>query len=212
MSYDSIIRMVESVGATRDRVVEVARDLLVAEGPEAVTMRRLAAALGTSYQVVYSRVGGKVEVLRAVHDAAFEALVAEVAALRPTPGTREHVHELTAAYLDFAVANPRLFDVMFGAPAGGPVRDAALRDVERDAFRRCWVAAARAWLDATRPDRPRGSAARLAWRLWTAVHGITVIHLAGHESPSGDVHAEVAQVVDLLLDDPVPAVSASAPR
>ena len=211
-SYDSIIRMAVSEGATRERVVEAARALLVAEGPEAVTMRRLAGELGTSYQVVYSRIGGKTEVLRAVHDAAFDTLVAQVAALRPAPGTREHVHELTAAYLDFAVTNPRLFDVMFGAPAGGPVRDAALRDVEREAFRRCWVAAARAWLDASVPDRPRGSAARLAWRLWTAVHGITVIHLAGHESPSGDVHAEVAQVVDLLLDDPVPAVSASGPR
>lgn len=195
---------------TREQVVARARDLLVAEGPDAVTMRRLAALLGTSYQVVYSRVGGKDEVLRAVHDAAFAELTAQVASLAGTDG-RSRVHGLTAGYLDFAVANPRLFDVMFGAPTGGPTRDAALQEVEREAFRRCWVAVTRAWLDAEHPGRPRGSATRLAWRLWTAVHGITVLHLAGHESPSGDVHHEVGQVVDLLLDDPFPERPVSAP-
>lgn len=203
-SYDTIIRMAGPDVTPRERVVDVARDLLVAEGPGAVTMRRLAAALGTSYQVVYSRVGSKTAVMRAVHDRAFDELTTEVLALAPTRGTREHLHALTAGYLDFAVANPRLFDVMFGAPAG-LVRDAALQEVERESFRRCWVAATRSWLDAHHPDRPRGSAGPLAWRLWTAAHGITVLHLAGHASPSADVHVDLAAVVDLLLADPVPS-------
>jgi hypothetical protein len=30
-----------------------------------------------------------------------------------------------------------------------------------------------------------------------------VLHLAGHETPSGDVRAEVSDVVDLLLADPL---------
>ena len=203
LSYDSIISMAEHPGASRDRVVDAARALLAAEGPEAVTMRRLAAALGTSYQVVYSRVGGKPAVLRAVHDAAFEDLGARVRALAEVPGTDAHLHALTRGYLDFAVASPRLFDVMFGPASGGLTRDAALRDVERESFRRCWVAAARAWLDAHRPDRPYGSAAPLAWRLWSATHGITVLHLAGHESPAGDPRTDLAEVVALLLADPV---------
>ena len=200
-SYDTIIGM-PATRATRDEVVDVARGLLVAEGPGAVTMRRLATALGTSYQVVYSRVGGKPEVLRAVHDTAFASLTDAVLALAPQPGTREHLHALTAGYLDFAVANPRLFDVMFGAPAG-LVRDAALQQVERESFRRCWVASARAWLDEHHPERPPGSAGPLAWRLWTATHGITVLHLAGHHSPSADVHADLAAVVDRLLAGPL---------
>jgi hypothetical protein len=107
------------------------------------------------------------------------------------------------AYLAFAVANPRLFDVMFGDAQAGLGRDEAMREVEREAFRACWVTPTRRWLDEAHPTRPRGSAVRLAWRLWSAVHGITVLHLAGHETPSGDVRAEVAEVVGLLLAEPM---------
>ncbi|MBR7743857.1 TetR/AcrR family transcriptional regulator [Phycicoccus sp. BSK3Z-2] len=195
--------MAEHQGASRESVVDAARAILVAEGPDAVTMRRLAADLGTSYQVVYSRVGGKPEVLRAVHDAAFDDLTAQVLARGEAPGTDEHLHALTRGYLDFAVASPRLFDVMFGPATGGLTRDAAMRDVERESFRGCWVAAARAWLDVHHPQRPRGSAAPLAWRLWSATHGITVLHLAGHESPAGDPRTDLATVVGLLLADPL---------
>jgi AcrR family transcriptional regulator len=191
--------------ATRDDVVELARRLIESEGVEAVTMRRLARGLGTSYQVVYSRLGGKPEVLRAVHDDGFARLSdPDALAVLPAGGGGPAVlRRLALAYLDFAVANPRLFDVMFGGPVPGLERDERMRDVERAAFRACWVRPTREWLDRDHPGRPPGSATRLAWRLWTAVHGITVLHLAGHHTPSGDVRREVEQVVDLLLAEPL---------
>lgn len=204
-SYDSIISMPSPRGATRDDIVDVATRLLEQEGVEAVTMRRLAAELGTSYQVVYSRVGGKPEVLRAVHDEGFRRLVdpQRLAALPATNGGAEALRRLAVSYVDFAVEHPRLFDLMFGDPVGGPGRDEAMREVERAAFRECWVSPTRDWLDRAHPERPRGSAARVAWRLWSAVHGITVLHLAGHGSPAGDVRAEAADTVDLLLAGPL---------
>jgi len=205
LSYDTIISVTDAHEVTRDDIVAVARRVLEDAGGEAVTMRRLAAELGTSYQVVYSRVGGKPEVLRAVHDEGFEMLSdpAALAALPLTEGGPAALHRVAVGYLDFAVANPRLFDVMFGDPLPGTTRDERMREVERAAFRVCWVAPTRDWLDREHPGRPRGSASRLAWRLWSAVHGITVLHLAGHDTPSGDVRAEVAGVVDLLLADPL---------
>jgi AcrR family transcriptional regulator len=191
--------------ATRDDIVDVALRLLEQDGVEAVTMRRLAAELGTSYQVVYSRVGGKPDVLRAVHDEGFRRLSdpAGLAGLSAAGGEAQALRRLAVAYLDFAVENPRLFDLMFGDPMAGPGRDEAMREVEWAAFRACWVTPTRAWLDRTHPERHRGSAVRLAWRLWSAVHGITVLHLAGHGSPAGDVRAEVAETVDLLLAGPL---------
>ncbi len=202
VSYDIIITMPTAHGATRTDIIEVARRVLEHEGVEAVTMRRLAAELGTSYQVVYSRVGGKPEVLRAVHDEGFRRL-SDPSGLPDAAAGPTALRRLAVGYLDFAVANPRLFDVMFGDPLPGTTRDERMREVERAAFRSCWVAPTRDWLDREHPGRPRGSATRLAWRLWSAVHGITVLHLAGHETPSGDVRAEVVEVVDLLLADPL---------
>jgi AcrR family transcriptional regulator len=200
-SYDIIITMPNPSTATAPDIVEVARRLIEQEGPASLTMRRLAGELGTSYQVVYSRVGGKPEVLRAVHDEGFRRLSDPAAPAGAEPGTPGYLRWLAVAYLRFAVENPRLFDVMFGG--SGPARDERAREVERAAFRACWVQPARAWLDTAHPERPRGSATRLAWRLWSAVHGITVLHLAGHETPSGDVETEVAGVVDVLLADPL---------
>ena len=67
------------------------------------------------------------------------------------------------------------------------------------------MSAVRAHLDAVVPDRPRGTATRLAWQLWTAVHGVTVVHLAGHPSPTGHPSDEVRALVDVLLDGAAPA-------
>lgn len=188
----------------RDEVLAAAERLLVGEGPTALSMRRLAADLGTSYQVVYSRIGDKASVARALHDEGFRRLV--VTAAKATAaldaGTDAHLLALARAYFEAATATPAMFDVMFGVPIPELVRDEAAREIEWKAFEATWVTACRAWLDARLERRPRGASVRLAWRLWTAVHGITVLHLAGHPSPSGDVPREIDRVVALLLADP----------
>lgn len=188
---------------TRADVLTAAEALLVAEGPEALSMRRLAAALGTSYQVVYSRVGSKADVVRALHAEGFRRLGRSVVDVDPTPGTEDHLVAVGTSYLATAADHPTMFEVMFGTPIVEFTRDADAKAVEWACFSATWVAASRAWLDVRYDPRPKGASVRLAWRLWTAVHGITVLHLAGHDSPSGDVRTEVATVVRALLVDPL---------
>lgn len=185
---------------TGDDVLDAAMALLREGGAEALSMRRLATALGVSTQVVYSRVGGKAEVARALHDRAFDALRASIVTRRERRGTRAHVHECAQHYFDHALADPMRFELMFGAPIKEFVRDAAAQEIEIACFRDTWIAAVRGWLDATRPDRADPTAVRLAYRLWTAVHGITTVHLAGHSTPGDDPEAELHAIVDLLLD------------
>lgn len=192
---------------TDEDVVDAARRLLRDGGVEALSMRRLAEELGTSYQVVYSRVGGKAEVVRALHDRGFAEWVAANRGLATTPGTAEHVHAVASGYLHAAVADPLGFAIMFSTPVSEFTRDADAREVEWTAFRSCWVAPVGAWLAAQVDAWPPGTVGRLAWRLWTAVHGITTVHLAGHDSPSGDPEREVAAVVRLLLADPMAAAA-----
>lgn len=185
---------------TRGAVLDAAMALLRDGGAEALSMRRLAGDLGVSTQVVYSRVGGKSDVARALHDRAFGALEAQVAHCATTPGTRAHVHEVAQHYFDHAQADPVRFELMFGTPIKEFVRDGEAEAVEIESFRRTWVAAVRGWLDATHPDRQRPTAVRLAYRLWTAVHGITTVHLAGHSAPGDGPEAELHAMVDLVLD------------
>lgn len=185
---------------SRDDVLDAAMALLRDGGAEALSMRRLATRLGVSTQVVYSRVGGKSEVARALHDRAFAELRASITERQQERGSRRHVHEVAQHYFDHAAADPIRFELMFGTPVKEFVRDEAAQEVEIACFRDTWIAAVRGWLDVTQPDRDAPTAVRLAYRLWTAVHGITTVHLAGHSTPDDDPQAEVHAIVDLLLD------------
>ncbi len=179
-------------------MLDEAAALLRAGGVDALSMRRLADALGVSYQVVYSRVGGKADVVRALHDRWFAELAAH-----PLPAVADPVERIVAVglhYLRTAVEDPVRFEVMFGSPVPEFVRDDAAQAVEYACFRATWVAACAAWCEVHLDPRPKGAAMRLAWRQWTAVHGITAVHLAGHHSPSGDPETEVREVVALLCE------------
>jgi len=205
VSYDTIIAMTDRPASpSRNDVIAVAERLLTEEGPTALSMRRLANELGTSYQVVYTRIGGKADVVRALHDSGMDRLTQAARASEgmAEEGSDEQLIALGQAYLDMAVAHPALFDVMFGVPIPEFVRDDAARKVAWTGFRNTWVAGCRTWLDARYEERPRRSSVRLAWRLWTAVHGITVLHLAGHDAP-GNVRKEIAGVIRRLLRDPL---------
>lgn len=65
--YDSQLRD-EAARTTRKRVVDAARDLLLAHGYAGTTVRQIAAAAGVSEQTVYTRIGNKAAVLKAVYD------------------------------------------------------------------------------------------------------------------------------------------------
>lgn len=188
---------------SRQDVLDAALDLLRRQGVAGLSMRRLARQLGTSYQVIYTRVGGKADIVRALHDQSLESLEQQTEESATDSGTRAHVHELAQIYLAWAIANPVRFELAFARPIPDFVRDAAARKGEVACFRRTWVRAVAALLDHELDERPPGTALRLAWRMWTAVHGITVLHLAGHDTPSGDPAAEVRDVVDLHLQSPL---------
>lgn len=192
---------------TEDHVMDAALTIMREGGVRALSMRRLAEELGTSYQVVYSRIGGKAEVVRALHDRGFAELVAATRALDTTPGTVEHIHAVARGYVRAALDDPLRFELMFATPVAAFTRDDAARRVEWDAFRACWITATGRWLDAHVDDRPPGTARRLAWRLWTAVHGIVTVHLSGHDSPSGDPEREADAMVRMMLADPLRAAA-----
>ncbi|MFJ8035016.1 MULTISPECIES: TetR/AcrR family transcriptional regulator [unclassified Streptomyces] len=72
---------------TRDAVLEAAAGLVRRHGPEALTMRGLAAELGTAVTSIYWHVGGR----EALLDALVERTMADLGEIRPsgaTPGAR----------------------------------------------------------------------------------------------------------------------------
>lgn len=66
-SYDASRRL-EAARQTRRRIVDAAREALLAGGYDGMTVARLAQTAGVSPQTVYNSIGGKAEVVKAVYD------------------------------------------------------------------------------------------------------------------------------------------------
>ncbi|MET8652194.1 MULTISPECIES: TetR/AcrR family transcriptional regulator [Nocardia] len=157
------------------RIIDVARELAESQGWEAVTVRKLAERIEYSQPVLYSHFTGKAAIVTAV---AVEGIIDLTAALRAAEATAttpaEALERVTRAYLDFAAANPALYDAMFvlstdlvfGLDAPQPLRDAFA--VFEGLFR--------PFVD----DADLGARAEVAW---SSLHGLATLERAGRLRP-----------------------------
>jgi AcrR family transcriptional regulator len=98
---------------TSDRIGAQARKLLDAEGVDAVTMRRVAAAVGITAMAVYRHYPDRDGLLNALADEGFAELAARLAAARLKGDLTTRLRKVLDVSLDFALQKPRLFELMF---------------------------------------------------------------------------------------------------
>jgi AcrR family transcriptional regulator len=163
--------------AVRRLVLDVASRLLEAEGPEALTMRRIAAEVGCSTSVLYTMFGGKSGVAEGLWREGFERL--RQAMERVEAG--DPLGRLTAlghAYRSNALANRAYYAVMFQRPIPGFEPSA---EAYADSLRplHILVGAVADCLEAGvfRAADPT----HVATVLWAAAHGAVSLELAGYE-------------------------------
>lgn len=112
-----------AVGAGRElirrRVVEAAADLLAREGRDAVTTRAVASAAGVQPPVIYRHFGDKDGLLEAVAEHGYATFLA---AKHLDADPRDPVEDLRAGWdlaVEFGLANPALYALMYGEPRRG---------------------------------------------------------------------------------------------
>ena len=154
-----------------DPLLDAALALLAAEGETALTVRRLAGAVGASTKVIYSRHGSMSGVRRALHARGFAQLYARMATAMAGEVGEGRLRAAADAYRAFANEAPTLFSLMYG--------DAADRDLPERADRE--AAAPTLDLLATAFEGEAGgedphAAARF---FWTQLHGITALEASG---------------------------------
>ncbi|HEX2313736.1 MAG TPA: TetR/AcrR family transcriptional regulator [Thermomonospora sp.] len=170
-------------------IIATARRLAEADGWAAVTTRRLADTIEYSQPVLYSHFReGKDAIVGAVALQGFEELTAALREAREAtdrPGTA--LHRAAHAYIEFAVANPALYDAMFVLPTTlrfahpdtPPALDAAYRELA--------LAVEQVAGDA--------DAETLTEVVWSALHGLVGLQRSGRLRPGHDTAR-----LDLLLD------------
>jgi AcrR family transcriptional regulator len=105
--------------ALRIRLLDTAGALLTSEGPDALSLRRLAAAAGTSTSAVYALFGGKAGILRGLFIEAFTRFASHLDTVTPSDDPLADLLALGHAYRTSALADPHLYAVMFGSPVPG---------------------------------------------------------------------------------------------
>jgi AcrR family transcriptional regulator len=167
--------------ALRIRLLDVAGTLLTTEGPDALSLRRLAAAAGTSTSAVYALFGGKPGILRGLFVEAFTRFAAHLDLVTPSDDPLADLLALGHAYRASALADPHLYAVMFGSPVPG--FEPAPEDYEHA------EATFAPLLDAVRRAVASGQLRdadpmRIATALWANVHGLVSLEL-GCAIPAG---------------------------
>ena len=98
---------------TSSALMKAAADLLASEGPEALTVRRIAATAGCSTMGLYSRFGGKDGVVERLWLDGFSRLRAAVEALPVTDDPLHDLEQIGVTYRRWALDNATTYGIMF---------------------------------------------------------------------------------------------------
>jgi AcrR family transcriptional regulator len=112
----SAIRRKQHQDELREKILDAARELFVAEGVEAVSMRKIADKIGYSATTLYNHFDDKDDLLRALCDADFGALHEAFSKIGEIADPIERLRRLGQAYIGFAVQFPSHFRFMFMTP------------------------------------------------------------------------------------------------
>ncbi len=105
--------------STSEKMAVAARRLLDREGVEAVTMRRVAGEVGVTAMSVYRHYPNRAGLLNALADEGFADLAGRLHGAKLSGGTEKRLEKLMNIFLDHALENPRLFELMFLEPREG---------------------------------------------------------------------------------------------
>jgi AcrR family transcriptional regulator len=186
-----------SLAIDRRAVLDAASRLLVDEGPAALTMRRLAAEVGASTMVLYSRFEGREALIALLLEEGF-ARFADALGAVDHPDPWENLRLLGHAYRRFALDHPRYFRLMWGG-AHGARKEASPPPLDghgRRAFGSLLIAVTRI-LAAL--DRSAREAEPLALSIWSTVHGFVCLELAGACGPVEHTTAAYEGTLAFLL-------------
>jgi len=165
---------------TAEKILAAAHALFDSEGPAAVSMRRVAEAVGITPMAIYRHFSNREALLKRLSDDSFHATAHEWK--RRSTGT-DPVKRLMAfsdPYLDYALAHPHLFDHAFSVP-----RDDA-RKFPKD-FRAGLSPTLNVVIDAVKDGMAKGVLKKddpydVAMAMWAQQHGLVMLYRAGRFS------------------------------
>ncbi|MGK6351113.1 TetR/AcrR family transcriptional regulator [Parapedobacter sp. DT-150] len=163
------------------RILEAAKTLFVKEGYEATSIRKIAAEIEFSPTTIYLYYKDKTDIAYALHQEGFSLMRERLAILNDVEDPFERLKVMGRAYIQFALAHPDFYELMFIMkepmeylqahhpeeewPEGKRVFDGLMQTVAA-----CKESGHFAGMDT----------AQMAMLSWSVVHGLCSLHITGH--------------------------------
>jgi AcrR family transcriptional regulator len=166
-----------STHITADRIAYVALTILEKEGAQAVSMRRVAKAVGITPMAIYHHFPSREALLNTITDREFAKLLSYMQAHPLKSGGEGRLLAIMTGYVDYAFAQPRIFDFVFSHPRPGA------RQFPKD-FRARRSPTLNPVADLLAAEMKEGFLKKddvweVAFALWAHVHGYIMLYRAG---------------------------------
>ncbi len=185
----------EEIEAFRERITDAATHLFAEQGFEALTMRAIAIEIGCSPMTAYRYFDGKDDIFTSVRARAFARFAdnQEAIARAKHADARSKLAALGRAYIDFALAEPDSYRVMFeltqpGVSADGELAEQGLR---------AWTPLYEAVRACVAEGELAGDPLVHAHLCWAKVHGLVTLHLSGKLQ----MGAGIGELYDCVIAD-----------
>lgn len=189
-------------GDLREALIAATRELLVEHGPDGFTLADACRRAGVTTAAPYKHFRDKQEILEEIVQRGFDELSASnaKAVAEGGAGTIQGITAMGVSYLNFAVAQPAVFRLMFG-------HKSEIRKVKQvdETGKECLKHVIEQVAAYSRKHGHTADAEKIAIRLWTFVHGASSLELDGdygRVAPGLDVQKLIADVTPKLLGEP----------
>jgi AcrR family transcriptional regulator len=205
MPTPSLLRRERQREETRARILEAARELFVANGVAATTMRAIAARIEYTPTAIYHHFRDKDALLAELCTNDFLALAGAFQRIGRIEDPIERIRRIGIAYVDFALDNKSQYQFLFMTPSshvhGDGMKYVEKNNPEQDAYaflRASVEEALKRGLFRTEFQDPD----QLAQILWGGLHGIVALHIVKEHDDWiawAEPRATARLAVDVLL-------------
>ena len=178
----------------KEMVLSAAEAIIIDEGVEALTVRKIALEIGYTVGSIYMVFANMQDLMMHIKGRTLDQLAVQLRQISSGDGTEQQVSALADAYLGFAAKNYNRWRIIFDA-------DLQHSDELPDWYRQkieLIFAPIEVLFSRMAPESGEDQARLAARSLWCGVHGVCVLSLNGNLGRAGVENAETA--VRVLVD------------
>jgi AcrR family transcriptional regulator len=163
--------------ATSQEIYRCVLRIVESEGPQAVSMRRVANGVGITAMAIYHHFPNRQALLDAVVDSEFEKLSEFFGRLKTRQSFEKSMIHIMDGYINYAFTHPRIFDYVFSAPRSSARRFPNDFRARRSPTLNIIADTVSSWMASSKLKRD--DEWEIAMELWAHTHGYLMLWRGG---------------------------------